>query len=82
MIKITMHVEGMRCPHCEAHMNSALKEALKVKKVISSHVDKKTEITAWEKIPESQIIEAVKETGYIVSDINYEEKKGFPLFKK
>lgn len=71
-----MRVEGMMCPHCEAHMNAAIKAAFKVKKVISSHTKKKTEIIAEEKIPESAILDAVKETGYAVSDIKYEEKKG------
>jgi len=81
VVKITMKVEGMMCAHCEAHMNEAIEKAFKVKKVTSSHADCKTEIIAKEEIPEAAILEAVKDTGYKVSDIKCEEyKKGFSLF--
>lgn len=81
MVKITMHVEGMACAHCEAHMNDAIKKALDVKKVTSSHTDKTTEIIAKTAISEEAILEAVKETGYAVSDIKCEEyKKRFFAF--
>ena len=80
MVKITMHVEGMMCPHCEAHMNDAIKAAFKVKKVTSSHEKKTTEIIANEDIPEAAILEAVKETGYTVSDIKSEPHKKFSIF--
>ena len=82
MVKITMYVEGMMCPHCEAHMNDAIKAAFDVKKVVSSHEKKMTEIISKEPISEDLIQKAVKETGYTVSDIRIEEhKRGF-LFKK
>ena len=29
MIKVTVNVEGMMCPHCEAHVNEAVKKALR-----------------------------------------------------
>ncbi len=83
MVKITMNVEGMMCAHCEAHMNDAIKKALDVKKVTSSHADKTTEIIAKAPISEEAILEAVKETGYAVSDIRCEEYKNkFALFGK
>ncbi len=81
MVKITMRVEGMMCAHCEAHMNGAIEKAFDVKKVTSSHSEKKTEIIAKAPISENEILEAVKETGYAVSDIKCEEyKKKFSLF--
>ena len=81
MVKITMHVEGMRCPHCEAHMNETIKAAFDVKKVTSSHEKKMTEIISEKEISESAILDAVKETGYVVSDIKCEEhKKKFFIF--
>lgn len=81
MVKITMHVEGMMCPHCEAHMNDAIKAAFEVKKVVSSHTDKKTEIICKTEISETAILDAVKETGYVVSDIKCEPyKKKFFIF--
>ena len=76
-----MHVEGMMCAHCEAHMNDAIKAAFKVKKVVSSHEKKMTEIISEQEISENEILEAVKETGYIVSDIKSEPyKKKFLIF--
>ena len=81
MVKITMKVEGMRCPHCEAHMNDTIKAAFDVKKVTSSHEKQMTEIICKEELSESKILEAVKETGYAVSDIKCEPyKKKFFIF--
>ena len=62
-------------------MNEAIEKAFKVKKVTSSHSECKTEIITKEEISEADILAAVKETGYTVSDIKCEEyKKGFSLF--
>ena len=46
MEKITVGVDGMMCGHCEAHVNDAVRNALKVKKVSSSHAKKETVIIA------------------------------------
>ena len=81
MVKITMRVEGMRCPHCEAHMNDVLKAAFDIKKVTSSHEKQMTEIICREEIAESEILAATAETGYAVSDIKCEPyKKKFFIF--
>ena len=48
MEKITVGVDGMMCGHCEAHVNDAVRNALKVKKVTSSHSKKETVIIAEE----------------------------------
>ena len=37
MTEITLKIDGMMCGMCEAHMNDAVRNALKVKKVTSSH---------------------------------------------
>ena len=76
MYKITMHVEGMMCPMCEKHMNDAIKAAFDVKKVTSSHVEKKTEILSKVALSEVEVLAAVAETGYKVSNFSCEEKKG------
>ncbi len=75
MYKITMHVEGMMCPMCEKHMNEAIKK-LDVKKVTSSHADKKTEILSKVSLSEDEVRAAVAETGYQISEFSCEEKKG------
>ena len=35
MVKITVNVEGMMCPHCEAHVNEAVKAAFQTEDVVS-----------------------------------------------
>ena len=85
MIKITVEVEGMKCPMCEAHTNDAVKEALDVKSVVSSHKENKTEITVENDIPDEKIIEALSKTGYTIGAISREEIKKtgfFARFKK
>ncbi len=37
MVRITLSIEGMACGMCEAHINEAVRNAFKVKKVSSSH---------------------------------------------
>lgn len=82
MLKITMKVEGMACPRCEAHMVEAIKKAFDVKRVTASHTAKRCEIIAKEEIAESAILDAVKDTGYVVSDIKCEQHKKFWFFGK
>ena len=82
MNKITLNVEGMACQMCEAHINDAVRQNFKVRKVTSSHRKKTTEIIAEEAIDEAALKEAVNATGYTVTGIKTEpyEKKGFSLF--
>ena len=70
MIKTTLEVEGMMCGMCESHVNEAIRKALDVKKVSSSHSKGSTEI--------------ISATGYQVLSVKSEpyEKKGFSLFHK
>ena len=85
MIKVTAKVEGMMCPMCEAHVNDAVRNALAVNNVSSSHKDGTTVVIA-EEIDNDKLRAAIEATGYKVSDITAEpyEKKGFfaRLFKK
>ncbi len=82
MVKITMNVEGMACPRCEAHMVQAIKKAFNVKRITASHTARKCEIIAKEEIAESVILDAVKDTGYVVSGIKCEPYKKFWFFGK
>lgn len=63
--EITLEVEGMACPMCEAHMNDAIRKAYPdAKKVKSSH---KKGVTTFmcEEIPDEEKLGAViEETGY------------------
>jgi len=76
MYKISMHVEGMMCPMCEKHMNEAIKKGLDVKKVTSSHTEKRTEILSKKPYSEDEVKVAIAEVGYQISEFSCEEKKG------
>ena len=70
--------DGMACGMCEAHVNDAVRNALKVKKVSSSHAKKETVIIAEEGLTDEQIKSTIDATGYTVTGISREPyaKKG------
>lgn len=72
MIKITVNVEGMMCPHCEAHVNEAVKAAFQTEDVVSSHEKKTTVFTSPEHVDEDKIREVIKNAGYEVTGITEE----------
>lgn len=84
MIKTTLEVEGMMCGMCESHVNEAIRKALDVKKVSSSHSKGSTEIISENPLDEEKVKEAVNAIGYQVLSVKSEpyEKKGFSLFHK
>lgn len=84
MIKITVEVEGMACGMCEAHINDAVRQSFKIKKVTSSHSKGKTEILAKNPLDDETLKDVIKKSGYTVTGIHTEpyEKKGFSLFVK
>lgn len=77
MYKIKIKVEGLKCTHCERHVNEAIKEAFLVKKVTSSHTDKEVVITSKADIDNEKIKEVIEEAGYQVLDIQKESYKSF-----
>ena len=78
MIKITLKIDGMMCGMCEAHVNDAVRDAFKVKKVTSSHSKGETVIITENDITEEELIAAISKTGYSILGIQKEpyEKKG------
>ncbi|MBQ7874475.1 MAG: cation transporter [Oscillospiraceae bacterium] len=74
MLQITVEVEGMMCPHCEAHVNSAVSKAFKVEKVASSHAKKQTVILTKDDIDEAKLREVIAGTGYKVGAIQKKKK--------
>ncbi len=80
MVKTTIKVDGMMCGMCEAHVNDAVRRAVPVKKVTSSHTKGETIVLADEGIDEEKLKEAINQTGYTVLSMKTEqqaEKKGF-----
>ena len=82
MTKTIIKVEGMMCGMCEAHVNDAVRAAVKAKKINSSHSKGITEILSEEELDHTMLKEAVEKSGYKVLDITSEpyEKKG--LFRR
>ena len=79
MIEITVKVEGMKCPMCEAHVNEAIKGAFDVKSVASSHDTGETVIMANSDINDELITETIEKAGFKVIGVSKKEceKKGF-----
>lgn len=84
MVKTTIQVDGMMCGMCESHINDAIRQAVKVNKVTSSHTKGETVLITEETVDEAAVRAAIEKTGYQVKGIHSEsyEKKGFSLFRK
>ena len=85
MIQTTVKVSGMACSMCEAHINDAIRRALPVKKVTSSHTKGETVILSETPLEEAVIREVIEATGYTVGEISaapYEKKGLFHFGKK
>lgn len=85
MIQTTVQVSGMACSMCEAHVNDAVRSALNVKKVTSSHTKGETVILSDEPLDEGKLRETISATGYQVGGINsvtYEKKCLFSFLHK
>ena len=82
MFKTTLKIEGMACGMCEAHVNEAVRSAVNVKKVTSSHSKGETVIISKD-APDGDVLkDAISKTGYTLISVTTEpyEKKGFGLF--
>ena len=84
MVKTTIQVDGMMCGMCESHINDAIRQAVKVNKVTSSHTKGETVLITEEAVDETAVRAAIEKTGYQVKGIQSEpyEKTGFSLFRK
>ncbi len=78
MYKTTIGIDGMSCGMCEAHINDAIRQNFKVKKVSSSHKDDETVVISKEELDENAVRNAIGNTGYTVTSFTIEpyEKKG------
>lgn len=79
MVKTIVSIDGMMCPMCEAHVNDAIRRDFKVKKVTSSHKEKRTEIESELPLDRAALQKTVEDMGYTLLDVSVEEfeKKGF-----
>ena len=79
MINTTAILDGMYCSMCESHVNDAVRNTLRVKKVSSNHKKGTLTILSDDEITREQLENALKGTGYIIVSVESkpEEKKGF-----
>lgn len=85
MIETTVTIDGMMCSMCEAHVNDAVRAALAVKKVTSSHKKRETVILSERELDEDALRGAIEKTGYKVEAIHakpYEKRGLFGFLKK
>lgn len=72
MLKQTLHIEGMMCGMCEAHINDALRRAFGVKKVVSSRREGTTELFTDTPLDEEMLKKVIGDTGYTLTGIETE----------
>ncbi len=65
-MQITMKIEGMMCPHCEAHVKKALEGVAEVREAIVNHKDGTAIVTLDADAAPVTLKKAVEEQGYKV----------------
>lgn len=65
----TIKIEGMMCPHCEAHVKKALEVLEGVENVTPSHVEKKATLTLTSPVSDETLKATVEAQGYKVLGI-------------
>lgn len=65
----TIRIEGMMCPHCEAHVKKALEAIEGVENVVPSHVEKKATLTLTSPVDDATLKATVEAQGYKVLGI-------------
>ena len=82
MIKTTINVEGMACPHCEARVNQAMKNAFAVSKVTSDHNKCIMEVFSEAELDEAKVRSVIEGEGFKVTGVKSEQaKKGLFSWK-
>ena len=82
MIKTTLRIDGMMCSMCEAHINDAVRNSFKVKKVNSSHKKGITEIISETAVNFEELKAVIEKTGYkLISCEGIEEIKKKSFFR-
>ena len=73
MVKTTVHISGMVCGMCEAHINDAIRTAFSVKKVKSSRTKGETVILSETPIDLEKLRQTINATGYIMLSADEEK---------
>lgn len=78
MVRTTLRIDGMMCGMCESHINDAVRNRFRVRKVTSSHKKGECVIISEEPLDEETLRSAIGATGYRVLGVTSEPyvKKG------
>ena len=82
MIKTTLHIDGMMCSMCEAHINDVIRKSVPgAKKVAASHTKGEASFLTEDAVDEDKLRAAIAATGYTCLAVKTEpyEKKGWFL---
>lgn len=63
------NVLGMKCGMCESHINTAIRNKFKIKKVTSSHKKSIIKIISFEEIKEDDLKALITNLGYTINQI-------------
>lgn len=63
-----LHVTGMMCPHCEAHVKKALEAIDGVAAVVADHTTNTVTVTLSAPVERDRLCSVVQEAGYTVAD--------------
>ena len=79
MIETTLKIDGMMCDMCEAHVNQAVRNSIKIKKVSSSHKTGQAVILSEAPVDIDKVGKALGEFGYKILSVDTQEveKKSF-----
>ena len=65
-MEMTLKIEGMMCPHCEAHAKKALEAVPGVKSAVTSHTAGTAELVLEGEVSAEALKKAVADCGYRV----------------
>ena len=67
-MEMTIKVEGMMCPHCEAHVKKALEEMEGVSAAVADHKTGTATVTLSAPVEESALRAVIEAQGYKTLD--------------
>lgn len=73
MMTKVLKIEGMMCPHCEAHTKKALEAIDGVENAVASHTEGTAVVTLTKAVDSGVLIAAVTDAGYTVTGITETE---------
>ena len=69
---ITLKIDGMMCGMCESHVNDAIRSALNVKKLKTSHVTGISEFYTDDVVSDERLRAIIEKTGYRLLNVERE----------